>query len=173
MEDEKQITDLKYSGITRDKKLAWSIVLSTPCSCISFAMILLSAYVFKGNPAVAWNIEVMYDTLLLQRQYQSLSFSFVFYYFPDKSFFRFWASGLMPCSCSQGNLAILTERLYVNILRQGHLNLSVLCPEPDGFKDALFFLFFTIFLLLGFMCLWEVSVHWEQILSPHMHTELL
>lgn len=58
----------------------------------------------------------------------------------------------MPCSCSQGNLAILTERLYVTVLRQGHLNLSVLCPDPDGFKDAPFFsLFFTFFLLLGFM----------------------
>lgn len=36
---------------------------------------------------------------------------------------------------------MLTKRLYVNIPRQGHLNLSVLCPEPSGFKGTLFFFF--------------------------------
>lgn len=53
-------------------------------------MILLSVYVFKGNLALAWNIEVMYDTLLLQHQYQSLSFSFVcFIIFLAKAFLDF------------------------------------------------------------------------------------
>lgn len=64
----------------------------------------------------------------------SLFWFCVFYYFPNKSFFRLWASSLMPCSCSQGNLAGLTEGLCVNVLRQGRLNLSVLCSGPSGFK---------------------------------------
>lgn len=46
----------------------------TPCTCssISFVRILPSAYVLKGKLVLACSLEITYDTLLLQRQYQSL-----------------------------------------------------------------------------------------------------